>query len=169
MLSFFNKKENKFFVTNWKDLIKTYEEESEGTVKQMPLSFAALYPTNFEKQKASPALNNFHGKTKDVLVQQNMKGTARILELVLHMKSLKLNIILNDKNIKPLFDPSYERSTFLQDMAIMFKQIDMYSLSTKVRKLTLTADKSDLLHVTLNGISYLIPKILTKMKYVSEW
>ena len=45
----------------------------------------------------------------------------------------------------------------------------MYSLSTKVRKLTMTADKSDLLHVTLNGISYLIPKLLTKMKYVSEW
>ena len=120
MLSFFDKKENKFFVTNWKDLIKTYEE-SERIVKQMPLSFAALYPTNFEKQKASLAPNNFHGKTKAVLVQQNMMGTARFLELVRHMKSPKFNIILNDKNIKPLFDPSYERSTFLQDIDIMFK------------------------------------------------
>ena len=92
-------------------------------------------------------------------------GTAKFLELVLHMKSHELNITLNDKNIKPLFDPSDERSAYLQDMTIMFKQIDLYLRSTKVRKLTLTADTSALLHVKFNGIC-LIPKLLTKMKYV---
>ena len=92
-------------------------------------------------------------------------GTAKFLELVLHMKSHELNITLNDKNIKPLFDPSDERSAYLLDMTIMFKQIDLYLRSTKLRKLTLTADTKAPLHVKFNGIC-LIPKLLTKMKYV---
>ena len=41
-----------------------------------------------------------------------------------------------------------------------------YSASTKTRKLGLTTDTSDALHVTLDGIISLIPILLTKMKYV---
>ena len=51
-------------------------------------------------------------------------------------------------------------------MATMFKGMDTYSASTNIRKLGLTTDTSDALHVTLNGIICLIPILLTKMKYV---
>ena len=89
-----------------------------------------MYTKNFEKQKDCLALNIFHGKTKAVLLQQKMMGTARFLDLVLrmwnclNMKSPEIYVILNDKYIKPFFDSSDEKSTFLQNMAIMFKQID---------------------------------------------
>ena len=92
-----------------------------------------------------------------------MMETAKFLELVLHMKSHELNVTLNDKNIKPLFDPSDETSAYLQDMTIMFKQIDLYLRSTKVRKLTLTADTSAALHVEFNGIC-LISKLLAELQ-----
>ena len=89
--------------------------------------------------------------------------TAKLLELILHMKSHELNVTLNDKNIKPLFDPSDETSAYLQDMTIMFKQIDLYLRSTKVRKLTLTADTSAVLHVEFNGIC-LTSKLLAELQ-----
>ena len=75
--------------------------------------------------------------------------------------------MLNDKNRKPFSDPSDERSTFFQNMASMFKEMDMHSPSTKVRKLSLISDTSDVLHITLYGISYLISKLVPKIKCVS--
>ena len=67
-----------------------------------------------------------------------MTGTARFLELFLHMwnclniKSTEFYIMLNDQNRRPFSDFSDERLTFLQDIASMFKQMDTYSPSTSV-------------------------------------
>ena len=35
----------------WKDLVKIYNDECKSIIKETKLSYAALYPTNFEKQK----------------------------------------------------------------------------------------------------------------------
>lgn len=70
--------------------------------------------------------------------------------------------MLNDKNIKPFSDRFNERLTFLWNMVSMFKQIQHQHSS----KIGLTLDTTDVLHLTLNSISYLIPELVTKMKYV---
>ena len=59
--------------------------ESEGVVKETTLSFAALYPTNFEKQKVSLALQMFNEKRVTALELQDSKETARFVQLVLRM------------------------------------------------------------------------------------
>ena len=49
---FFSKKKITNFFANSKDFMKIYEEESEGMLKSKArMSFAALYPKSFEKQK----------------------------------------------------------------------------------------------------------------------
>ena len=45
------------------DLIKVYADECNSTIKQTKLSHAALYPTNFEKQKVQLVCNVFNEKT----------------------------------------------------------------------------------------------------------
>ena len=52
--AFFSKKKITLFFANSKDFMKIYEEESEGMLKSKArMSFAALYPKSFEKQKIS--------------------------------------------------------------------------------------------------------------------
>ena len=91
-------------------------------------------------------------------VFKGIPRTVGFLELVLLMwKCLNIRlpilyIMLNDKNRKPFSDFFNERLTFLQGMASM------------LQKLGLTLDTNDVLHVTLNGIFSLIPKLVTKMK-----
>ena len=91
-------------------------------------------------------------KTKAVLVIDNITGTARLLELVLHMwnclnvKSSKFCIMLTDQNTKPFSDTFDKRLKFLQNMASTYKKIDTYSPSMKVRKSSLISNTSDALH-----------------------
>ena len=76
---FFSKKKITLFFANWKDLMKIYEEESEGMLKSKArLSFAVLYPKSFEKQKISQALKIFHEKKyKHKVVRHSKTETAR--------------------------------------------------------------------------------------------
>ena len=87
-----------------------------------------------------------------MLVTDNITGTARLLELVLHMwnclnvKSSKFYIMLTDQNTKPFSDTFDKRLKFLQNMARTYKEIDTYSPSMKVQKLSLISNTSDALH-----------------------
>ena len=76
---FFSNKKITLFFANWKDLMKIYEEESEGMLKSKArLSFAVLYPKSFEKQKISQALKIFHEKKyKHKVVRHSKTETAR--------------------------------------------------------------------------------------------
>ena len=60
-----------------------YKKESECFVKQTPLSFVALYPTNFERQIAILALQVFNEKTTAVLNFQDSLERAEFMTLVL--------------------------------------------------------------------------------------
>ena len=44
------------------DLVAIYNKEVDSPIKLTKLSFTAVYPTNFEKQKVSLALNVFNEK-----------------------------------------------------------------------------------------------------------
>ena len=47
----------------WSDLVKIYKSEEHYFAKSTKMNYATLYPTNFEKQKVSLAINIFNGKT----------------------------------------------------------------------------------------------------------
>ena len=55
-LKFFDKENNTTCVASWSDLVDVFKKESEGIVTVTTMSYAALYPTNFDKQKVSLAL-----------------------------------------------------------------------------------------------------------------
>ena len=50
-------------IAPWKDLIKIYKLEEHSVTKLTKLDYATLYPSNFEKQKVSLAMNVFNGKS----------------------------------------------------------------------------------------------------------
>ena len=54
----------------------------------------------------------------------------------------------------------------MSDIATMFKQLDTSSASQHTRVMGLTSDTSNALHMTLNGLTTLIQKLLSKMSYV---
>ena len=81
--TYFDAENNCTGIASWWDLISIYQRESEGVVKETTLSCAALYPTNFEKQKVSLALQVFNEKTVTALKTQDSKETARFVQLVL--------------------------------------------------------------------------------------
>ena len=50
-------------VAKWSNLVTIYKEEQSSSIEQTNITFASLYPTNFEKQKVSLVLNIFNEKT----------------------------------------------------------------------------------------------------------
>ena len=171
-LKYFDIEKNTTAIACWRDLVAPYKKESEGIVKQTTLSFSALYPTNFEKQKVSLALQVFNEKTVAALEIQGSMETARFIQLVLRMWKI-LNIKSPDKwympydeDRKPFKNIDDQRLAFIKSMATMFKSMDTYSASTKTREMGLTTDTSNALYITLNGIINLIPILLTKMRYI---
>ena len=78
-------------VAQWADLISIYNKECQSLPTHTTLTYSALHPTNFEKQKVSLALQVFNEKTVTMLKIHGFKETARFCELVLRMWSC-LNI-----------------------------------------------------------------------------
>ena len=62
-LRYVEPKAGKTAIVAWKELVSNDERESECAVRQMSILFAAFYPTNFEKQKVTLALQVFKEKT----------------------------------------------------------------------------------------------------------
>ena len=66
-LEFIEPNSQKAYQAKWKDLVKVYTDECNSTIKQTKLSYAALYPTNFDKQKVKLVCNIFNEKTVSAL------------------------------------------------------------------------------------------------------
>ena len=60
----------------WKGLVQIYHDECNSIMKETKLSYAALYPTNFEKQKVQLACDIFNEKTVAALEKSNLVDTA---------------------------------------------------------------------------------------------
>ena len=59
----------------WSHLVDIFEEELKCPIKLTKLTYASLYPTNFEKQKVSLAMNIFNEKTVTALGIENYNDT----------------------------------------------------------------------------------------------
>ena len=118
-------------VDKWNDIISIYKKEAEGLLKETNPSFAAPYPTNFEKQKVSLALQIFDEKTVTALEIQGSKETARFVQLVLRVwkclivKSPDTGFRQFDDDKKPFAYIEDPRLLYLQSMATIFKGMDL--------------------------------------------
>ena len=154
MLKFFDKEKDTVCTASWLDLVNIYKKESEGIVTVTTISYAALYPTNFDKQKVSLALQIFNEKVPPLLRQQGAHETARFVELVvklwsmLNIRTPSVGIMKNDMNREPFKNIDDARLGFMSDMATMFKQMDTSSASQHTRVMGLTSDTSNALHQT---------------------
>ena len=172
MLKFFDKEKDTVCTASWSVLVNIYKKESEGIVTVTTISHAALCPTNLDKQKVSLALQIFDEKVPPLLRQQGAHETARFVELVvklwsmLNIRTPSVGIMKNDMNREPFKNIDDARLGFMSDMATMFKQMDTSSASQHTRVMGLTSDTSNALHMTLNGLTTLIQKLLSKMSYV---
>ena len=84
-LKYFDPERKVLATASWSDLLTIYKNESACIVKETPLTFPSLYPTNFDKQKVSLVLNVFSEKTEAVLRKNGFNETARFIQFVLRM------------------------------------------------------------------------------------
>ena len=125
-------------------------------MKEAKLSHAALYPTNFEKQKVQLACDIFNEKTVAALEKRNLVDTAIFVKMVttmwnmINIKSPHAGYRTDDPDRNPFCDKSDERLVYTCKVATTFKRRDN---SPKGRRLhSLTADTSNALHQTLSGL-----------------
>ena len=69
-------------IARWSDQVGNYRCEEHSIVKSTRLNYASLYPTNFEKQKVSLAMNIFNEKTVTALFQHGYNDTATFVNSV---------------------------------------------------------------------------------------
>ena len=152
----------------WNDLVQIYKSEEHSITKSTKLNYATLFPTNFEKQKVSLAMNIFNEKTVAELKVQDFNETAKFVDHVtklwncLNVKSTDAGQNLNDRNIEPIRTLEDERYKFINDMADKFKEMDVSLSKYSGRIMCLTVDTSNALYVNLQGIVALIKLLLTK-------
>ena len=80
----------------------------------------------------------------------------------LNVKSPDASRNLNDPNREPFRLPDDKRFEFLHDMADKFKDMDTSKSQYNKRVMCLTVDTSNVLFITLAGISALIKLLLSK-------
>ena len=158
-------------VAKWSDLVAIYNEEMSSFIKHTRINYASLYPTNFEKQKVALVLNIFNEKTVAALKLRKCDDTALFVEHVTKMWNM-LNIKtphdgtkLNNDDRYPFTSEDDCRFDYLHNIARSFKLMDASQFRYRIT--SLTADTSNALHMTLNGIIHLTRLFLTrKMNYV---
>ena len=104
----------------WSDLVSIYKSEASLPIKSTKLSYATLYPTNFEKQKVSLAVNVFNEKTVAVLAEKktgNMVRNVTKIWNILNVKTTSAGRRLNDPDREPITDANDPRLSFLVEIA----------------------------------------------------
>ena len=167
-LKFVKPEDGKTVIAKWSDLIQIYKLGEHSIVKSTKLNYATLYPTNFEKQKLSLAMNIFNEKTVAALFQHKYDGTAVFVSAVtklwncLNVRSPDRSRNLNDSNREPFRSPDDKRFEFLRDMADKFKEMDTSKSQYNKRVRCFIVDTSNALFIALTGISGLIKLLLSK-------
>ena len=172
-LQFVNPEDGKTVVAKWSDLVTIYKLEVNSIVKTTKLNYATLYPTNFEKQKVSLAMNIFNEKTVAALFLHKLDDTAIFVQAVtklwncLNVKSPVAGWNLNDPNREPFRSPDDTRFQFLNQMTNKFSDMDTSKSKYSTRVMCLTVDTSRALVLMLTGLTELIKLLLSKgFKYV---
>ena len=155
----------KIHQAHWSDLIKIYKQEASCPIKLTKLSYATLYPTNFEKQKVSLAVNVFNEKTVAVLSDTTTEVMVRNVTKMWHILNVKMKsagVRLNDPDRMPITDIDDPRLSYIIEMANCLN--DMKSKYThRVRSLTL--DTSNALYLTLLGLVHMTKRFLTEFDF----
>ena len=132
------------------------------------LNHATFYPTNFEKQNVSLAMNVFNERIVAFLELNGYKDTAIFVKAVtelwncLNVKTKDGWILLNDKNTEPFKSIEDERFDKILSMAEKFKEMDLSKSRYCGRVMCLTLDTSNVLFVTLQSLVSLIKLLLQK-------
>lgn len=153
------------------DIIQIFNEENESCLKETKLSYAALYPNNFEKQKVKLACDLFNEKTVAALEKKGLISTSLFVKMVtrawnmLNIKSPNKGYRTNDPDRKPYSDKGDNRLEYIEKVAVSFKLMD--SSIKGVRKHGLTSETSNALHQTMTGLVSLIKCLIdVGFKYV---
>lgn len=153
------------------DIIKIFNEENESCLKETKLSYAALYPNNFEKQKVKLACDLFNEKTVAALEKRGLISTSLFVKMVtrtwnmLNIKSPHKGYRTNDPDRKPYNDKGDERLEYIEKVATTFKLMDCSIRGS--RKHGLTTETSNALHQTLTGLVSLVKCLIDAgFKYV---
>ena len=150
------------FQARWSDLVEVYKNEAPLPIKLTKLSYATLYPTNFEKQKVSLAVNVFNEKTVAVLSEkqtENMVRNVTKMWNILNVKTTSAGHRLNDPDREPINDANDPRLSFLVEIAHCF---DAMKSPYTHRVRSLTDDTSNALFLTLTGIVHMTKMFLEK-------
>ena len=149
----------------WSDLIEIYKNEAPCPIKQTKLSYATLYPTNFEKQKVSLAVNVFNEKTVAVLSEKAtgvmVKNVTKMWN-ILNVKTTSAGHRLNDPDREPITDANDPRLSFLLEIGHCFNEMKS-KYTHRVRSLTI--DTSNALFLTLTGLVHMTKMFLIKFNF----
>ena len=110
----------------WSDLVSIYKDEAHCLIKSTRLSYATLYPTNFEKQKVSLAVNVFNEKTVAVLADTTTEVMVRNVTKMWHILNVKTTSAghrLNDPDREPIYDADDPRLSFIIEIADCFNEM----------------------------------------------
>ena len=167
-LCFHNFETDEELTAEWKHIVDIYKEERDLIVKQTRLTYATIYPTNFDKQKVQLTFNVFNEKTVAVLKINGASSTETFVRLVtrmmniLNVKSPHTATKLNDPDRRVIRQTNDDRFTFLEDMACMFEKMDPASSKYPGRVKCLTSQTSKALSVTLRGVVEVSKTLLQK-------
>ena len=98
--------------------MQIYHDECNLIIKETKLSYAALYPTNFEKQNVQLACDIFNEKTVAAVEKRNLVDTAIFVKMITRMwnminiKSPHAGYRTNDPDRNPFCDKSDERLVY---------------------------------------------------------
>ena len=165
-LKFTDPATNQTVTAKWSDLVNIYNSEKDSIVKNTKLTHATLYPTNFEKQKVSLAMNIFNEKTVAALELKGFKDTAIFVRAVtnlwncLNVKKKYTGKNLNDKNRYPFESVDDVRFQNILNIAEKFKEMNTSLTSYSARVMCLTTDTSQALFRTITGLVSLIKLLL---------
>ena len=170
-LQFIDPETQVFHFAKFSDIIKIFYEENESCLKETKLSYAALYPNNFEKQKVKLARDLFNEKTVAALEKRGLISTSLFVKMVtrtwnmLNIKSPHKGYRTNDPDRKPYNDKDDERLEYIEKVATTFKLMDCSIRGS--RKHGLTTETSNVLHQTLTGLVSLVRCLIDAgFKYV---
>ena len=157
-LRFHNFETGDELIAEWKHIVDIYNDEKNLIVKQTRLNYAAIYPTNFDKQKVQLTFNVFNKKTVAALNINGSNSTEKFVGLVtrmmniLNVKSPHTATKLNDPDRRVIRDIDDDRFPFLENMACMFEEMSAATAKYPGRVMCLTSQTSQALSVTLRGI-----------------
>ena len=168
-LKFTDPESKKSVVASFANRAQLFGDEEDSAIKLKNLTYATIYPTNFDKQKVKHTINVFNEKTVTALKIKQFEDTSIFVEQVtrlwhmLNVKTTHCGTRLHDADRYPfttgIVDPRY---TFIEEMATEFRNMKTSLTPYPTRVMTLTNDTSKALYLTLQGIVSITKILLEK-------